>query len=313
MAKNKLVRSDNYNAIKSKSGREKSALRRERAKDEERDPTLRVKRQKENVPVTIEHKRYYDPSRVTDSRTQVTETDSTIKAELPESAAHKVGPDDVSVETKPELERHTKDGQRTLITTSPNPTQISYHFMTVLQTIFPLSDTIRRGSSKYTIQEISKYAHNRGYVNLIVVNEDRKQINAITLIKLPLGPTAYFTITSLQIKQLASHTTHHPELLLTNFTTALGLSIADIFRSLLPKVPHLQGRQTITLHNSRDFIFFRRHRYMFTGAGDKVRLQEIGPRFTLKCREVVDGVGREGDIVWRSDAGLESDRKRMFL
>lgn len=321
MAKNKLVRSDNYNSIKSRAGRHKSALRKERAKAEERNPTLRVKRKRENVPITIEQKRLYDPARVTDSKEQVTQTDSTAIKSEPEEDDNEYDQimsegDDADIEIKNEGDESlcTEDGQRTLITTSPKPTQISYHFMTVLQSIFPLSDTIRRGNTaKYTIQEIAKYASNRGYQNLIVINEDRKQVNAIQFIKLPGGPTAYFTISSLQIKQLATHTTHHPELLLTNFTTHLGLSIAEIFKGLVPKQPHLQGRQTITLHNSRDFIFFRRHRYMFTGAADKVRLQEIGPRFTLKCREVVDGIGRVGAIIWKSDAGAESDRKRMFL
>jgi len=32
---------------------------------------------------------------------------------------------------------------------------------------------------------------------------------------------------------------------------------------LLPKQPEFKGRQVVTLHNQRDFIFFRRHRYVF--------------------------------------------------
>lgn len=311
MAKNKLVRSDNYNAHKSRALREKSALRRERAKREEDDPTLRVKRQRENVPVTIDQKRHFDPSRLTDAVTQTTQT------ELQSQIETKPDPDQDFASTvlskEDEKDEENAGLKRTLITTSPNPTKISYHFLTILQTIFPLSDTIRRGSAKYSIAEICKYASARGYKNLVVINEDRKQINAINFIQLPHGPTAYFTLTNVQLKQLAIHTTHHPELLLNNFTTQLGTLVASIFKSLVPTVPHIQGRQTITLHNSRDFIFFRRHRYLFTGAADRVRLQEIGPRFTLKCREVVQGIGRDGQVLWKSDAGLESDRKRLFL
>jgi ribosome production factor 1 len=302
MAKNKLVRSDNYNDRKQRLGKERSLLRRERAKLEEQDPTLRVKRQAANVPDSIDAKRLFDPSRRSDLVGQQVQTDSSLVLKQEGESA-----------TPDATVKQTAEGKRTLITTSPNPTKISYHFMTVLQSIFPLSDTIRRGSNKYTIQEIAKFASNRGYSNLIVVNEDRKEVNAISFIKLPGGPTAYFTITSLQLRQLATHTTHHPELILQNFTTALGQSIAAIFQSLVPTVPQIQGRQTLTLHNSRDFIFFRRHRYLFAGAGDKVRLQEIGPRFTLKCREVMSGVGRSGELVWESNAGLESDRKRLFL
>lgn len=331
MPPNKLIRSDNYNSRLERRSKEKSKLRRERRKLEEEDPSLRHERLRRNVPVTIESKRVYDPTRYeaaagpegdeassadeaedavapVERRTTTTQTDGVeIKEEADEIGALLNG--DGSDRPKDS----TKEGMKTLITTSPNPTKISYHFMAVLESIFPLSETIRRGTGKYKIGDIAKYASNRGYQNLIVVNEDRKKPNAISFIRLPAGPTAYFTVTSLDIRQLASHTTHFPELLLNNFTTALGVQVAEVFKSLFPIMPHLQGRQTVTLQNSRDFVFLRRHRYMFVGEGDRVRLQEIGPRFTLKCREVVDGVARNGKLVWQSNAGMESDRKRMFL
>ncbi|BFZ55452.1 Ribosome production factor 1 [Savitreella phatthalungensis] len=346
MVGNKLVRSDNYTARRQRLGKEKSKLRRERRKLEDSDPTLREERLKNNVPVTIDAKRQYDPTRYVISDDVKREENDGDEVQSPQglsvdaddgetgsssqtqtqtrTRASQTSLDDVEVkdeqldeDVKPQVphvdDLCTKDGMKTLITTSPNPTKISYHFMTVLQSVFPLSETIRRGTGKYTIGDIAKYASNRGYQNLVVVNEDRKKPNAVSLIRLPAGPTAYFTISSLDIKALASHTTHFPELLLNNFSTALGMQIADVFRSLFPVMPALQGRQTVTLHNSRDFVFFRRHRYMFVGAGERVRLQEIGPRFTLKCREVVDGIARNGDLVWQSNAKLESDRTRMFL
>ena len=332
MPPNKLIRSDNYNARLQRLGKEKSKLRRERRKLEDEDPSLRKERLRNNVPLTIDSKRVYDPTRYAPVKDESVEDDSDAEIGGSGGAPHAAGAtrttttqtDDVEVKQEIDDESglngglgrpkdSTKDGMKTLITTSPNPTKISYHFMAVLESVFPLSETIRRGTNKYSIQDIARYAANRGYQNLIVVNEDRKKPNAISFIRLPDGPTAYFTVTSLDIKQLASHTTHFPELLLNNFTTALGVQVAEVFKSLFPIMPHLQGRQTVTLQNSRDFIFFRRHRYMFVGEADRVRLQEIGPRFTLKCREVVDGVGRKGKLVWESKPGLESDRKRMFL
>jgi len=50
-------------------------------------------------------------------------------------------------------------------------------------------------------------------------------------------------------------------------------------------VPQFQGRQVVTLHNQRDFLFFRRHRYAFRST-ERAALQEIGPRFTLKLRSL---------------------------
>lgn len=71
-------------------------------------------------------------------------------------------------------------------------------------------------------------------------------------------------------------------------------------------MPQFQGRQVVTLHNQRDFLFFRRHRlvsptdtlefsindqfrYAFRST-EKVALQEIGPRFTLKMKSLRKGI-----------------------
>lgn len=50
------------------------------------------------------------------------------------------------------------------------------------------------------------------------------------------------------------------ELILNNFTTLLGNSVGRLFGSLFPPQPQFRGRQVVTLHNQRDFLFFRRHR-----------------------------------------------------
>ena len=72
-------------------------------------------------------------------------------------------------------------------------------------------------------------------------------------------------------------------------------------RNLYPALsqdPEFQGRQVVTFHNQRDYIFVRHHRYIFETADQpkggkkgttpseimKARLQELGPRFTLKLR-----------------------------
>ena len=49
----------------------------------------------------------------------------------------------------------------------------------------------------------------------------------------------------------------------------------------------------MTLHNQRDFVFFRHHRYVFEqderGREVKATLQELGPRFTLKLKSLQPG------------------------
>jgi ribosome production factor 1 len=88
--------------------------------------------------------------------------------------------------------------------------------------------------------------------------------DAITVINLPAGPTAYFKLTSVVLgQQISGHarpSPHSPELILNNFSTLLGMNVGRLFGSLFPPMPQFRGRQVVTLHNQRDFLFFRRHR-----------------------------------------------------
>lgn len=152
----------------------------------------------------------------------------------------------------------------------------------------------------------------------------------------PLGPTFTFSLKNfIPPKRISGHgnpTPHFPELLLNNFRTPLGLLTGTLFRTLLPSIPETAGRQALTFHNQRDYIFVRRHRYIFrdrresekkvvgpdgkpvVGAEEiRTGLQELGPRFTLKLRRVDEGVGRVSRTVWRWRAGDEKVRTRFAL
>lgn len=126
----------------------------------------------------------------------------------------------------------------------------------------------------------------------------------MTISLLPHGPCAHFRLTNIalhrQISKSANPTSHIPELVLSNFSTPLGLTTGRLLQSLFPPMPNFVGRQVVAIHNQRDFIFFRRFRYMFAlregeasaklakerGLDEQLRtrMQEIGPRFTLKIR-----------------------------
>ncbi len=98
----------------------------------------------------------------------------------------------------------------------------------------------------------------------MIINEDRKVVNALTIIHLPNGPTAHFKLSSIKLnKEIRGHGTvgeYKPELILNQFSTRLGHTVGRMLASLFPHVPEFQGRQVATFHNQRDFIFFRRHR-----------------------------------------------------
>eukprot|EP00123_Amoebidium_parasiticum_P016245 comp23351_c1_seq1/m.38563 comp23351_c1_seq1/g.38563 ORF comp23351_c1_seq1/g.38563 comp23351_c1_seq1/m.38563 type:complete len:326 (-) comp23351_c1_seq1:78-1055(-) len=211
-------------------------------------------------------------------------------------------------------------GQRPkiLVTTSQKAvSQLTYKFCEELINMMPDADFYDR--KKYTVKEITEYAKKLNFTDMIIINEDRKIPNAMLLSHLPDGPTAHFKLTSIkmgkQIKNHARQTNHRPELILNNFNTRLGHRVGRMFAVLFPQNPEFLGRQVVTFHNQRDFIFFRQHRYIFKD-GKKVGLQEIGPRFTLKLRSLQAGTfdSKFGEFEFvHNRKQLETHRRRFLL
>ncbi|KAI4243737.1 MAG: hypothetical protein L6R40_003350 [Gallowayella cf. fulva] len=227
---------------------------------------------------------------------------------------------------------------KTLITTSLNSTL--HHEARLLTTLFPHSVYIPRSahrhSHKYSVREIAAFASNRAYTAVLVLKEDQKKPTGLTFVHLPAGPTFHFSISNwIEGKRLPGHgnpTDHMPELILNNFRTPLGLLTAHLFRTMFPPSPELQGRQVVTLHNQRDYIFLRRHRYVFREKreteknvvgpdgklvegvqGIRAGLQELGPRFTLKLRRIDRGVQRGSGQEWEWKGKMEKQRTKFQL
>ena len=225
-----------------------------------------------------------------------------------------------------------------LITTS---LQSTLHYEAeLLTTLFPNAHYIRRNkhrfSHNFSVREIASFASNRGYTSLVILNELQKRASGIDIVHLPSGPTFHFSIQQfVEGKKLPAHgvpTNHWPELILNNFSTPLGLLTAHLFRTLFPPQPDLEGRQVVTLHNQRDYIFVRRHRYVFRDRRDtekkvvgrdgkemkgvekiRVGLQELGPRLSLKLRRIDKGIQRASGQEWEWKAKIEKKRTRFQL
>ncbi|KAJ4304107.1 Ribosome production factor 1 [Collariella sp. IMI 366227] len=235
-----------------------------------------------------------------------------------------------------------------LVTTGLNGTihKEAQEIAAVLPNATYIPRSAHRYGHKYSVREIAKFAINRGYTALLVVHEDLKRPSQLSVCHLngedaPPGPTLTYTIRNYQPgKAILGHgnaTNHYPELLLNGFQTPLGLLAAKSMNTLFPAKPELSGRQVVTLHNQRDYLFFRRHRYIFREArateknvvgadgkemdavkGIRAGLQEIGPRMTLKLRRVDKGIGKagsEGDdaLKWEWKAKMEKKRTRFNL
>jgi len=188
-----------------------------------------------------------------------------------------------------------------MITTRPRPSRYLFEFIKALTNLFPRAQFTPRG--KQNIKELSASAAKQGFTHLIVLSEKNKICNGMMISHLRTGPTALFKVTTIKVaSKLSKHgnpTSHIPEILLNNFNTRLGHRVGRLLGSLFPHNPDFMGRQVVTFHNQRDFVFIRRHRYIFESA-EKTRLQELGPRFTLKLKWLQAGTfdTKTGEYEW---------------
>ena len=369
-----------------------------RRKEEDQDSSLREKRLKQNIPLTLERKRVWDDvdrdtgdglgvsidverlkrQKLQEQSAQAPEISGPPQNEPDDDLDSMLGSSSEADEDQPEknakkpqirtaTERATSPDQsiastnltldlenlnskfpslftiphpepKTLVTTSLNSNL--HHEADLLTTLFPHSVYIPRSSHKYShkfsVREIASFATSRNYTAVVVLKEDQKKPTGLSIVHLPTGPTFHFSISNwLEGKKLPGHgnpTGHVPELILNNFRTPLGLVTAHLFRTLFPPVPQLQGRQVVTLHNQRDYIFLRRHRYIFrekretekmvvgsdgknmTGVeGIRAGLQELGPRCTLKLRRIDRGIQRASGQEWEWKGSMEKARTKFQL
>ncbi|KAG8380364.1 hypothetical protein BUALT_Bualt06G0007800 [Buddleja alternifolia] len=227
---------------------------------------------------------------------------------------------------------------KVLITTARFNSTRGPAFIKDLLSIIPNAHYYKRGT--YDLKKIVHYARNKDFTSLIVVHTNRREPDALLIIGLPDGPTAHFKLSNLVLhKDLKNHgnpTSHQPELVLTNFTTRLGHRVGRMIQSLFPQDPNFRGRRVVTFHNQRDFIFFRHHRYIFETKESKqpeskgkekkdkeaitqekviARLQECGPRFTLKLISLQHGTfdTKGGEYEWVHKPEMDTSRRRFFL
>ena len=91
-----------------------------------------------------------------------------------------------------------------------------------------------------------------------------------------------------------------PQVILNNFGTRLGRRVGRFLGSLFPHAPQFEGRQVVTFHNQRDFIFVRHHRCA-KSHGPRARVCEGGGgRGTLR------GNNYRGEVAWHGHRGVSS-------
>ncbi|KAN0012417.1 hypothetical protein ACTFIV_004476 [Dictyostelium citrinum] len=203
-----------------------------------------------------------------------------------------------------------------VVTTNQRSTKNAVEFAQVFPKLLPNCEFFHR--RKYHLKEIVQFCNNRDYTDIIVVNETKGVIDELTISHLPNGPTAVFRLTNLvmpeDIPGGGEMTSHKAELIVNNFTTRLGHTIGRMFASMFAQDPNFKGRRVCTLHNQRDFIFFRQHRYIFESK-EEANVQELGPRFTLKLKSLQKGSFNTstGEYIHLHQHNMDVDRKKFVL
>ncbi|PWN33873.1 Brix-domain-containing protein [Meira miltonrushii] len=335
---NKMKRQEMYRKHRKTKREEKLKKRIQQAKEEKGEGGAEKKKARlaKNIPRTIERTRDYNPTIINAPNTHdgpgyslpVEGSSKDLAESGDEEQEGDVEEEEEMDEEEDEDDPHAPPAL--LITTSlpsnstsphlssanarSHPAERTREFVDELLNIFPGAEYRPRAKAKGVgLGKIAGWARTRGYNGMIVVGEDKKEPFSLTIIGLPEGPTAFFRLTNIAMRtEIEGHgrsTGHTPELILNNFTTSLGHQIGTLLQSLFPRIPQLEGRQVVTAHNQRDYIFFRRHRYMFKHE-EKANLQEIGPRFTLKLRSLKDGLPK-GAGVWDGEIHFDGKPKEV--
>lgn len=311
---NKLKRNEMYGKYLEQKRKAKDEGRKER-KEKEATALGTEEEIVKNIPRTLDNSREAEHTMVNMDDTEV----ATDEME-DEFAAYFSG------EIKPQV----------LVTTRPRPSQNVFHFIADLQQLIPGLSFYPRKS--FSVKEVCQFAQNRGYTHVMILSEKSKVCNGMTISHVASmnldgedddtddddkkkghfssgvgGPTAFFkvsnVVTSKRIPNHGRSTAHVPELNLHGFGTRLGHRIGRLLGSLFPHNAEFEGRQVVTFHNQRDYLFVRHHRYIFDEVTNAIkveaakkhdktnpmpnvntRLQELGPRFTLKLRWLQEGI-----------------------
>lgn len=290
---NKIIRTSHIQKRRRAEKQERTARRRERQREREQ---LGDDAPPKQEPITIESARVYDA-----------ETGRPLTGEEIREISDEFSPT-LSGEVKP----------RVVVTTGIKPTEVSLDFVAEWLPVCPGCTYFERHDT--SIAEFANKAAEKGFTDVVIIKDSKDKLQTFTHVHLPNGPTAVYKLSSfVPTKKIAGHgrcTRHTPELILNNFGTPLGVRVGRMLGCLFPHTPNFVGRQAATFHNQRDFIFFRFHRYIFNAARDKARLQELGPRFTLKLRALQKGMFKTSDeaeheFLWKTKT--DRNRRRFFL
>lgn len=205
---------------------------------------------------------------------------------------------------------------RVCVTTSRDPSSRLKQFAKEVKLLFPNSNRINRGNNR--VEELVNSCKDSEFTDIIVVQETRGEPDGLVVCHLPLGPTAFFTLSGAVLRHdleggASPMSEAFPHVILNNFNTDLGRRIGNVLKCLFP-VPRIDTRRIVTFSNDNDFISFRHH--MFSKSGkDNVALHEVGPRFEMRLYQLrlgtLDQKDAENEYVLRPYQNTAAKRQLL--
>lgn len=176
---------------------------------------------------------------------------------------------------------------RVCVTTSRDPSSRLKQFAKEVKLLVPNASRINRGNNR--VDELMDSCRQQEFTDVIIVQETRGQPDGLVVCHLPLGPTAFFTLSGAILRHdldppAAPMSEAYPHIILNNFNTDLGKRVGNILKCLFP-VPRPDAQRIVTFSNENDFISFRHHMYSKAGH-DSVTLHEVGPRFEMRLYQI---------------------------
>ena len=176
---------------------------------------------------------------------------------------------------------------RICVTSSRDPSSRLKQFVKELKVLIPNSTRINRGNNR--VDELVESCRQSEFTDIVVVQETRGQPDGLVVCHLPLGPTAFFSLSHAVLRHdldppAAPMSEAYPHILLHNFQTELGKRVGNILKCLFP-VPRPDTKRVVTFANDQDFISFRHYMYS-KPTHDTVTLHEVGPRFEMRLYQI---------------------------
>ena len=157
-----------------------------------------------------------------------------------------------------------------------------------MKLLIPNSVRVNRGNNR--VDELMESCKSSEFSDVVIVQETRGEPDGLVVCHLPLGPTAFFTLSSAVLRHdlnppAAPMSEAYPHLILHNFNTELGQRVGNILKCLFPVPNKADTKRLVTFANNNDFISFRHHMYS-KPTHDKVELHEVGPRFEMRLYQI---------------------------